>query len=472
LAAGAGGTNGVVTTTGPAETTNGAVPNDSAGAGAVASGQVAAPGTVGSGQTARGAAAANPAASTAPGTVGASQPGKANTGSSNAPQGSAAVAAAGCTQKLAPIVLGQTLGATGLVGAAIGKLRLGLQLWAQAVNANGGVQCHPIQVISLDDGSDPARVASNFNELVNGKGAVAMVALGDPIADAPVKSSAERLKVPVIGGDLTSSIWTNSAYIFPQGSAVIPTFAGGFKSAAESKGAKRGGLLYCQEASICGVLNSQWDYLTSSANVTKGIAKAISITQPDYTAECQALKDDGADVVFAAMDGSAITRLARSCSALNYTPPLATVNLAINDQVAKDPNIRKFTAWLGGANVPFLSSDTPGAQEFQAAAKKFLPGVALDQSTMSGWASGKLFEAALANVADKARSGKVDSALVVEGLGKVKNETLGGLAAPLTFTPGQPAPVVPCYFPLNVGPSGFVTSTGGKKFCLKMPPKS
>lgn len=451
LVAGAGGTNGVVT--------------DDGGSGLVQPGGSQASGT---GGTADGGVTASTTGRrrSVTSTTGGHPAGTGTTGATVSGPSTPIAAGAACTGSLAPLLLGQTLGASGLVGAAIGNLRLGLQLWAKDVNSRGGVQCHPVQLTSLDDGSDPARVSSNFNDLVNGKHVVAMLALGDPIADAAVQSSAERLKVPVIGGDLTSPIWTSSRYIFPQGSAAIPTFAGALKQAAASKHAKRAGNLYCQEASICGVLHQNWSYLTSKANVAMGISKAISITQSDYTAECQALKDDHDDVVFAAMDGSALSRLARSCAALNYFPPIATENLGINAQVAQDPNIQRNTAWLGAANIPFPSNDTPGAKAFHAAADRFLPGQDLDQSTVSGWASGKLLEAALAKVASEARKGPVTTALILKALGLVKNETLDGLAAPISFTAGKPAPVVSCYFPLLVGPGGFSAPSGGKRFCL------
>lgn len=371
-----------------------------------------------------------------------------------------------CAASLAPVRLGQTLAASGLVGAAIGNLRQGVQLWASDVNSRGGVQCHPVELTSLDDGSDPARVSSNFNDLVNGRHVVAMLAVGAPIADSAVKSSAERLQVPVVGGDLNSSIWYSSAFVFPQGAAVIPTFAGAVKEAAASRHAKRAGLLYCVEANICGLVNQSWAYITQKAGVQRGLAKAMSITQSDYTAECQALKDDHVDVVFAGMDGSAVSRVARSCAALGYFPPIAAPALAINPQVAQDPNIQKDTIWLGGANIPFLTSDTPGGLAFHRASDRFLPGQALDQSTLAGWASGKLFEAALASVAAEARRGPITTALVLKGLGLVREETLGGLAAPLTFTHGKPAPIVPCYFPLKIDASGFSAPNGSRASCF------
>jgi branched-chain amino acid transport system substrate-binding protein len=42
-----------------------------------------------------------------------------------------------CAQPPAPVVLGQTLATSGLVGATIGGLRNGLAVWAKDINARG-----------------------------------------------------------------------------------------------------------------------------------------------------------------------------------------------------------------------------------------------------------------------------------------------------------------------------------------------
>jgi hypothetical protein len=79
---------------------------------------------------------------------------------------------------VAPVVLGQTLATSGSVGAAIGGLRNGLAVWAKDINARGGLQCHPVQLIQCDDESDSARVTANWNAMIHDRGAVAMVGAG------------------------------------------------------------------------------------------------------------------------------------------------------------------------------------------------------------------------------------------------------------------------------------------------------
>ncbi|MGQ0465303.1 MAG: hypothetical protein ACT4QG_08270 [Sporichthyaceae bacterium] len=87
---------------------------------------------------------------------------------------------------------------------------------------------------------------------------------------------------------------------------------------------------------------------------------------------------------------------------------------------------------------------------------------------MVAWSAGKLFEAAIAGLGAKASDGPIDTADVLAGLGTIRNETLGGLAPPLTFTPDQErAPVVRCAFVELLTEQGWTAPVGSKPVCRK-----
>ncbi|MBA3745171.1 ABC transporter substrate-binding protein [Sporichthya sp.] len=460
-ASGGGGTQQVAVVPGAA------VPGqqDAAVAG-VAAGTPGAPGTVPT------AAAATDAAVGTGGTgtginkpAGASQSTDGKSGSTTT--GAAASGSAPCERALAPIVVGQTLAASGFVGASIGNQRNGLALWAQAVNARGGVQCHPIRVVALDDGSDPARLRSNINQLVDSDGAVAILAAGVPIIGATLKAAVEQKKVPAIGGDVVTSDWNESPFMFPQSAAALTTFYGSTIEAGRANpAAKRAGILYCVEANACTVIRKTFPEGARKAGLENVLEKAVSVTQTDFTAECQALKSAGAEVVFLSIDGASAQRVARSCSSLGYKPSYATIAIAISGTSAQDPNLQAAGTFLGSATTPYLTSDTPGMKMFQEVIKQFAGSQRIDQSTLTGYSSGLLFEAALAKVADKARAGEVTPELVMEGLWQLKNEKLGGIGAGVTFAKGKNAVSAPCYFALGVRVGGFWAPRGSKPQCL------
>ena len=333
------------------------------------------------------------------------------------------------------------------------------------MNSRGGVQCHPVQITTLDDASDSSRVASNWNQLMKVKGAIACLGCGTPITIAAMRSAAERDKIPAVGGDLTAEDWYQSPWLFPEGGAPLTSYSGAYVEAAKAAGGGKSGIFYCVEASICTGLKNNHAEGSKRAGLELGPVKAVSLTQSDFTAECQQMKDAGVDVVFFGLDGSASTRAARSCISIGYKPTIATGAIAVSAQAAADQNLRTLGTFLGTGIAPYLSTNLPVVNAFQIAMKRYAPSQELEQQAMLGWASGKLFEAALAKVADKARAGNVTTEMVTEGLWQLKNEKLGGLSPGVTFSKGNPAKYLDCYYGLKLGKDGFSSPTGAKPVC-------
>lgn len=377
-----------------------------------------------------------------------------------------APASPACTRPLEPVVLGQTAPSSGIIGATHANLRSGLALWVRAVNARGGVQCHPVQMFQMDDGADPARVVSNLTELVKTKKVVAIVGIGIPTTLPAAKKFAEQNKMPFIGGDLTEPAWFGSPWLFPQGGSSLAEYAGALKAAADSVQATKVGLVYCVEASICGTINANFEAMAKSAGVDVVLRKVASITATDYTSECQAMRSAGAEIVFYGLDGSGAGRMARSCRALGYDHPVAAAALAVSGPASEDQYLQAQGVFLGTATAPFRATDTPGAREFQQAYAAYAQGSSIDQNSMNAWASGKLLEAALGKVSEQARSGPITTALVLEGLAKIRNETLDGLAPGLTFNRGAPPARTDCFYTLTITSEGYQAPKGSAKECL------
>lgn len=444
-------------------TPTGNLPAASDFAAPVAGGQPAAPGTVAAPTTtdARTSGAGGDAKALAGGT-----PGKAATAGNPA----TAAAAAPCAQSLAPVIIGQTSPSSGIIGAAAFNMRAGLALWARDVNSRGGVQCHPVQLIQMDDAADPARVTANLNQM-KARGAVAIVGAGVPTTFGAAKRFADQTKLPFVGGDLIETPWFASPHFFPQGGSALASYGGATKEAANKAGTTKVGLIYCVEAGICGVINENFEAIAKAAGLQVVLRKVASITAPDYTAECQALKAAGAEATFVALEGSGNARFARSCLSLGYAPPTSTSALAISAEAAKDENFRTLGVFLGSGVAPFAATDTVGTREFRAAYERITPGGSIDQNTISQWTAGKLFEKALAKVAGKARSGPITTDLIYEGLWQIKDEKLDGLAPGISFNKnGLPSPN-DCYFVLNLTTEGYSAPKGSRYECFKGLPK-
>ncbi|HUR02456.1 MAG TPA: ABC transporter substrate-binding protein [Nonomuraea sp.] len=417
------------------------------------------------GGSAPGAVAVAPGATPAaqPGVV-PGKPGKAAQPAT--PGGPAGTTPAACTRVLEPLVLGQTAPSSGIIGATHANLRSGLALWVRAVNARGGLQCHPVQMFQMDDGADPARVVSNLTDLVKTKKAVAIVGIGIPTTLPAAKKFAEQNKIPFIGGDLTEPAWFGSPWLFPQGGSSLAEYAGAIKAAVDSVKATKVGLVYCVEASICGTINANFEAMAKSAGVQVVLRKVASITATDYTSECQSMKAAGAEVVFYGLDGSGAGRMARSCRSLGYNHPVAAAALAVSGPASEDQYLQAQGVFLGTATAPFRANDTAGAREFQQAYAAYAQGSSIDQNSMNAWASGKLLEAALGKVAEQARSGPITTAVILDGLAKIRNETLGGLAPGLTFNRDAPPGRTDCFYTLTITKDGYQAPKGSAKECL------
>lgn len=162
-----------------------------------------------------------------------------------------------------------------------------------------------------------------------------------------------------------------------------------------------------------------------------------------------------------------MTRVARSCAALGYKPLLSGLGGTISLTQAADPNLRSFGLAVASGVAPWTETDTPGLKAYRKALTRYAPPQQPDGASVQAWTSGKLLEAAINGIAAKARSGAVTSALVLEGLGRVKNNDLGGLVAPITFTPNQKNSVSSgCVFYELLTPQGWTAPRGSRKVCV------
>ncbi|MBA3745538.1 MAG: ABC transporter substrate-binding protein [Sporichthya sp.] len=407
---------------------------------------------------------------TVPGTV--TTPGTTDTstittpGTKPAASGTTAQTADGkCTGQGAPLNLGQIGSFSGVLGAISASARTTLAIWAKAVNARGGVACHPVTVFAADDGADPSRGAAAAQDLIVNKKVSSIVGVFTPLSMPAILPVIEKYKVPIVGGDGVDFAWTAHPLLFPQGASLDGLIDGGLRQTV-SEGKKRLGLLYCVEASICTAMAKIIPAKAKAAGAELVYQSPVSLTQTDFTAQCQNAKNAGVDGFGMGVDGSAIARVARSCAALGYFPQFISGGGVISPAQSKDPGIRRNTLSVASGNAPWMLTDTAGQKEYAAALATFSPGMETDGNSMTAWASAKLFEAAIANLGTAGRDKPILAADVLTGLGKIKNETLDGLAPPITFSPGQKAaPSIKCIYFELLTDKGWTAPKASKYQC-------
>ncbi|HUR73601.1 MAG TPA: ABC transporter substrate-binding protein, partial [Sporichthya sp.] len=431
----------------------------------------AAAGAVGAGAPVAVGAPTNSGTAAVPGTVTQPGGGAAPAAGANAPitpggtaPGSPGTTPAACTTPGAPLSVGQIGSFSGVFGPLTGTARTAFAIWVQHVNARGGLACHPIELHSYDDGGDPSRGSALVGELVTKfkiQALVAMMSLALPGEVGAIQNS----KLPVVGGDMVSDPWFTHPQFFPQGGGLEAIVDGALKQAVDD-GKTVHGLLYCVEVGVCGTVAKMLPERAKVVGAKVVYSSPVSLTQTDFTAQCQNAKNAGVQAFGMAVDGSAIARVARSCAALNYFPQFVTGGGVVSSAQAKDPGIRKNTMSTASSNAPWMLTDNPGQKEYLEALNRYAPGMETDGPSMIAWAAGKLLEATIERLGDGARSAPITTANIYTGLGKIKNETLDGLSPPITFSPGQKAaPEIHCvYFELD-SEKGWSAPHGSTPIC-------
>lgn len=357
-----------------------------------------------------------------------------------------------------PINLGLICSCTGAEASTIAQTAPVLQAWTKWVNAHGGVEGHQINLIVKDDALNPTTSLSEVQTMVNSDHIVALFDNTD--VDFAWASFVAAHHVPVLGAVLTELGYSNDDF-FPAATtynhdADVSVFT--MKKAGITKVAEP----YCAEAVNClQAVNAALPAL-NKAHIQLVYKAAISSVAPNYTAPCIAAEQAGANGLAVAEASSIVAKFAEDCATQNYTP----VEISGDGSVAK--------AWLTipamNNNVDF-EEDYPWfvhdsvTKDFYTALAKYAPGETSDPN-FSGiaiieWTSGVEFQEAAALGGFGAHP---TSAAILDGLHKFHDQTLGGLAPPITFTAGKTADN-DCTFLMAIKHGKFVTPYGLKAFC-------
>ena len=372
-----------------------------------------------------------------------------------------------CEKQLETINIGHVGLFSGIAGPLLGSAVTTMAAWAKDVNARGGLSCHPVRVFTKDDGGDAARSAALVKELAQREHVVAFVGSAI-VAPAGFIKALEEVKIPAVGGGSGQKVWFNNPWIFPDGASPIETVVGFIKHGVE-RGKKKLGVLYCVEIGACTEnMKLIRDGAAKEAGAELVYDSPVSVTQPDYTAQCINARNAGVDQLTLGVDGASMTRVVKSCATVNYRPLISTIAGLISPSQSKDPTLRSFGVVSASANAPWTERDTPGLREYHQAMSRWAPQLPADGASVLTWSGAKLFEAAMAKVDAQARRGAVTPALVLEGLGKIKDNTLGGLTGPVSFSPGQAhATSSGCVFYQMLTTEGWTAPRGSKPVCLK-----
>jgi branched-chain amino acid transport system substrate-binding protein len=405
----------------------------------------------------------NSTTSTTLGATGSTAPVDAS-GSGQSPSGSPVTSnsTSGSSQATeSTINLGNVGTYSGVAGAVFGGAEPALQVWEQYVNAHGGLNGHPVHIYFEDDGGDPSTSVSEVEQEVTQDHVIAFVGNFVPLTVSASEPYLAQQDIPVIGGDSDANEWWESPVLFPQGSSAYPPSAEADFSIqqAVARGYTKMAVLYCVEDPGCSTTVSPFvQQGTITEGATTVYSSSISLTQPDFTAQCIDAKNAGATFVYFAGDSDSLIRMSNDCVAQGYHPIYAVDSLAVTASLETDSNLNGLLA--GQSNFPWIDSFTPAQAIYQQAMKTYDPSEPGSASTAAEWTAGEL-----AVAADKYLTADPTSAEFFQGLWAIKNDNLGGLAPPLTFTQNEPATPSPCYWLMTIKNGAFVDVNNGSYQC-------
>ena len=374
----------------------------------------------------------------------------------------ASVPATGCPAPCAPLVIGSVGTWSGLVGQnVVGGLNA-LQAWVAATNAAGGLGGHQVRLVTADDGTDPARHRALVQELVERRGVIAFVYNAAVFSGHASVSYLEQKRIPVVGGSGTEPWYTTSPMFFTQiiaGEVAIEATVASYARSAKAMGLSKMGLITCSDGvAVC----------DDTARVAPGYIKRYglqlayqgkaSLAQPDFTANCLAARNEGAEILYLALDANSYARFGKGCASVGYKPRYGIAQPVMLAELATDPNLQgspgvSYTA-------PFFFGANPAIGRFQQAMARYAAKAPLTGSASLGWSAAELLGAAARHL-----PATPTPADILEGVWALAGDDLGGLTAPLRFK--RDAPTVPsvCYWQVLVADNRYQTPDNGQRHC-------
>jgi branched-chain amino acid transport system substrate-binding protein len=367
-----------------------------------------------------------------------------------------------------PIVIGSVGTYSATTGAFASPGKPAIEAWASWVNSHGGINGHPVKLIVKDNMNDQAQAVSLVKQLVEQDHVIAFVSNQDGSLNAGYASYLEQKRIPVVGGSVfTLQPWVSNPMFFPEGLTAIQDVAS-LALSARQLGYSKVGSLACSEAAQCAAAGVLAKAVFSQAGLTYVYGGLVSSTAPDYTASCLAAEQKGVKalvlIIPTAAEGQTI---AGDCQRQNYTPSYIIPGEAIGAGYLQTSSFNN--AFTSSPTLPWFST-APALNDFHAAMKQYstinLDKVEEPLTATDAWVSGLMFAEAVKLSGAK---GIPTSADILAGLAKFKNETLGGMAAGLTYT-NPTNKVESCYFAIQIKNQHFTLPNGATPSCVPSAP--
>lgn len=206
----------------------------------------------------------------------------------------------------AQILIGQTAGFTGPVGAGVKETTEGAKLYIDAVNAKGGVNGQKIELISLDDKFDPKLAGENALKLIEEKDVLALfLTRGTPHTQA-ILPHLEKYGVSLIGPSTGAMVLHQPVkkHVFNV-RATYQREAEKAVSHLHSMGITRIGLVYADDSfGADGVAGAQKGF--AAAKLQPAVLEKFNRSKPDFGPIAPKVVQSNAQAIIMVASGQAV----------------------------------------------------------------------------------------------------------------------------------------------------------------------
>lgn len=359
-----------------------------------------------------------------------------------------------------PIVIGALVDMTGLAAPTPYTEKV-LNAWADQVNSNGGLGGHPVQIEIEDTKGDAAGAVAQLDSLLAKDPQVIFIAATS--VEAALAAPLAASGVPVIGTGFTPALWGGEITAFgiscsndegsplpcaPANSFPLTTTFGAVVDMqvvnALNVGATKLVQAACAEVEACAQSAPILQATAGSLGLEVAPLALISASAPDYSAECIGFIQEGVDFIQMGVGAATAVRIATDCLDQGYEGWFGASAGVAGGELLEIEGIRL----AGTLNAFPWFAEGAAAQDYRDVMEGAgIPEVEYSSSAYTGaWTALKLLEKAFENAGFTAEQ-DVTAADVLAAMYTITDETLEGLASPVTFTEGEPAGPRNCFWP-------------------------
>jgi len=293
-----------------------------------------------------------------------------------------------------------------------------------AVNAAGGIDGRPLDLIACDSKQDPDAARACAREVVD-EGAVAVVG-SQTNAEATMYPILERAGVAAIGTTPTTPVAGTSKVDF----CFNPGVAGVFLApvaALQADGAKKVSMIYPSNVGPASELaKSSFKQGIAKTGVQDGGLAGYNFGDTQFDSQVVTATAKGVDGVFAYAPGSSQAPLIKAMRQQAPSVGVATISASLTPDVLKALGSSADGVLAASFTQPATATNLPGIAQFKADMDKYAPGAARTDLAIDAWASVWAFQKVASELPQISRAGVLKAMSELDGL------ELGGIFPPLS----------------------------------------